>query len=103
MRLDRDPEDRQMGLSGHRTRQMRRAARTRDHDLEPPALRRLGVLGRGVGRPVCRQDACLARDAQVLQGLHRVLHRVPVRPRSHDDADERAVHALKSIDRVFAR
>ena len=68
---------------------MRSAARTRDDDLEATFTRSARVFEQQIRRAVCRYDARLERDAEPLQRVGGGLERIPIRLRSHDDADQR--------------
>jgi len=86
-RLDRDADHRQVGLRRNHSREMRRAARAGDDDFDPAPLRLARVLEHQVRRAMGRDDAQLARDAQLLQGRRGGAHRLEVGRRAHDDPD----------------
>ena len=96
VRLDGDAEDRERGLRRGHPRQVRGTARAGDDDLDPPRLRCFGVLEKEVGGPVRRDDAAFIGDAERVQRLRRVDHRLPVRLRSHDQADQGLRHRYAS-------
>jgi len=68
------------------------AARTGDDDLDPALHRGPGVLRHEVRSTVGRNDPHLVRDAQLLEHVHRVLHRLQVGLTAHDDAHEGSGH-----------
>src|SRR5262249_50752703 len=65
------------------------AAGARDEDLEAARLGRARVLEQEVRRAVRGDDPDLMAHSETLQRLGRMAHRLPVRPGTHDDADER--------------
>ena len=63
---------------------MRRAARTRDDDLDAARLGRFGEFEQEIWRPLSRDDLCLMLDAKLGQRLRGDLHRRPVRFAAHN-------------------
>jgi len=64
-----------------------RAAGTGDDGFEAPACGGLGVAEHVVGHAVGGNDARLKADTKLLENLDCVLHGVPIRVGTHDDAD----------------
>ena len=69
---------------------MRRAAGAGNDQLEAALLCALGVLVKPLGRAVRRDDALLIRDAEPVERLRDMLHRLPIRLAAHDDANRAA-------------
>src|SRR5687768_6182227 len=72
---------------------MRGAAGAGDDQLEPAPLRRGGIIVKPLGSPVRRNDLHFVGDAEAVQRLGGVAHRLPVGPAAHDDPDQRLAHA----------
>ena len=76
---------------GHHARQVRRAAGAGDDHLNAARLRALRELRHPDRRAVGRHHFLFEDDAETLEHLGRVRHRVPVGGGAHDQRDERCV------------
>jgi hypothetical protein len=76
-------------MRGDDAGQVRRAAGTRNDDLEAPFGGTRRIRGSVDRRPVRRTDARFVRDAEPCQHLVGVAHRLPVRFASHQDSNQR--------------
>jgi hypothetical protein len=85
--FDRHAEHRHRGQRRGHARQVRRPAGPGDDRLEAAALRAACILIEPLGRAVGRDDAGFVADAEPVEGLGRVLHRLPIGLAAHDDAD----------------
>src|SRR5882762_892424 len=74
------------GAGGH-ARQVGGARGAGDDHLEAAALRTLGILVEPIRRAVGRDDAGLIPDAEPVERMRDVLHRLPIGLAAHDDAD----------------
>ena len=74
-------------LCGDHARQVGRAARAGDDDLQAAFLGLSRELGHQGGRPVGGDDAALVRDAEPGQHLVGVAHGLPVALAAHNDGD----------------
>ena len=82
---DRHTQHRHGGFGGQHARQMRRPARTGDDGLQATAGGGFGIGKHVVGHAMRRDDACLVRDAELLQDRDCVLHGVPVGVGAHQN------------------
>jgi hypothetical protein len=69
--------------------QVRRTAGTGDDYLNPPPCCGFRKLCKQIRRAMRGDDARLVRDAEFLQHLDGVLHRLPIGLAAHDDCDLR--------------
>src|SRR5438045_8542807 len=67
---------------------MRRAAGAGDDDLEAAPLRRGRIIREPFRGAVGRDNPALVRNTEAVQDGAGVLHRLPIRRASHDDADD---------------
>ncbi len=88
-RLHRHAQHGQRRLGRRHARQVSGAAGAGNDDLEPARARGGGVFEQQVGRAMGGDHPHFVRDAELLQHLGGGAHRLPVRLRAHDDADER--------------
>ena len=77
--LHRHPEDGKDRVRRDHARQVRGASRPRDDHLDAARFGRGRELRHPDRRPVRRDDVMLVRDAEPLQHIDRMLHRLPVR------------------------
>ena len=82
-------------MRGHRSGEVRRAARSSDHDLDPSIGEALRPVADLIGSAVGGEHTGLVFDTEPLEGLFRDGHDRRVARAAHDDRDLRA-HAVIS-------
>jgi len=87
--LNRDAKDRHERVRRGHAWQMSGATGAGDDDFDPARLGRLRELDHPVGRAMRRDDLALVGDTELGQDVGRVLHRLPVGARAHDDGYQR--------------
>src|SRR5215469_3287453 len=68
---------------------MRGATRPSNDDFQPALLGGRRIFKKQVGGPVGRDDAGLMRNTKTREDVRGMLHGLPIRCGTHDDADER--------------
>ncbi len=92
LRLDRHAEHREMGVRRRHAGEVCGPAGAGDDHAQAPIGGGLRVLHHQLRRAMGRHDLGLEADAEVLERVAAVLHRLPVGAGAHDHADLRLVH-----------
>jgi len=74
---------------------MGRAARTCDDRTQSAGRSGLGIFEHSIWHAVGRNHPGFKTDAKLLENLYCVLHGVPVRTGTHDDADLKWGHSVE--------
>ena len=94
----RHAQHRQRGLGRQHAGQMGGATGTGNDGGQATLARCLGISKHGVGHAVRRNHPRLMADTELLENMHRVLHRVPIRARTHHHGDLDVFHSLGRVD-----
>ena len=84
--FDRDAEHRERRQGGDHAGKMSGPAGPGDDHPQAARARRAGILVKPLGRAMRRDDARLMADAEPVEGIRGVLHRLPIGLASHNDA-----------------
>lgn len=89
LRLDGDPQHRQVRQGRDHSWKVSRSAGARDDQSNAHLLRVLRELIHVLRRAMCRDDLSFKIDAEEAERLAGVTHRLPIRGTAHDDRDGR--------------